>query len=258
MPKDIFYGGNTGRISCYFWDDETDGGGYRGGIDVGGSGDISDNQGPELTLYFDGFEDFMTGGMVYEEPKLVAEVRDDKTGVNITGEIGHKIILTLDGTQKEDVTDYFKYDEGSYLEGKVEYALTGVGVGDHDLSLKIWDNANNSAVQSMDFRIIPEGELRLEEVLNYPNPFETSTTFTFKLSRDAEISIKIFTVDGRLIRRLDNIFGEPGFNMIPWDGRDDVGDELANGVYLYKLTATVHTGEREHTEEEIGRLMVMR
>ncbi len=258
MPKDIFYGGHTGRITCYFWDDEIDGAGYRDDIEVGGSSELVDNQGPEIALLFDGLDNFITGGMVPEEPILVAEVQDDKSGINITGEIGHKIILTIDGDRKEDATDYFQYDEGSYLGGKVQYPLTGVGIGDHDLSMKVWDNANNSSIQSIAFRVIPEGDIRIEEVLNYPNPFAGPTTFTFKLNRDADVAIKVFTVDGRLIRQIEGILGEPGFNMIPWDGRDDMGDELANGVYLYKVMARVYAGDKELKEEVIGRLMVMR
>ena len=258
MPKDILYGGQTGRITCYYWSDEADGAGYWDNIVVGGSGDLVDIEGPEITLFFEGREDFVSGQLITGDPELVAEIKDSQSGINITGEIGHKIILTLDGEEKINVTDYFQYDEGSYLQGKIHYELTGLESGDHDLTLKVWDNANNSAVQAITFRVIPQGELRIEEVLNYPNPFRSSTYFTFQLSTDAEVVIKVFTVDGRLIRRFEPIMADPGFNMIPWDGRDDVGDELGNGVYLYKITARSHEGETESKVEVVGRLMVMR
>ncbi len=258
MPKDIFYGGHTGRITCYYWNEEADGGGYWGDIEIGGSSDLEDARGPDISLYFEGREDFVTGGMISGKPKLVAGIVDNKSGINITGEIGHKIILTLDGEDKTDVTDYFHYDQGSYLQGKIHYPLSDIESGEHELNLKAWDNANNSSEQSILFRVTPQGKLLIEEVLNYPNPFHSSTHFTFQLNLDADVTIKVFTVDGRLLRQFDSIMGEPGFNLIPWDGRDDMGDELANGVYLYKIIARAHGEEEEMRTEVIGRCMVMR
>ncbi|MFC1501881.1 type IX secretion system sortase PorU [bacterium] len=263
IPKDITYGGHTGRLSCYFWDENQDGCGYLDNIEVGGSTSLNDTEGPDIILYFSGQDDFITGGMVSEKPELIASIQDDSSGINITGEIGHKIMLTLDGSEQEDITSYFEYDEGSFLKGELLYPLTAIAEGEHNIFLKAWDNANNSTTQSLMFQVISEEELRLENVLNYPNPFDytTGTHFTFQLNLDAEIEIKIFTVSGRLIKQLDGIWGEPGFNMVPeegWDGRDDMGDELANGVYLYKVIAKAHTGEKELRKEVIGRAMIMR
>lgn len=258
VPKDILYGGHTGRIHCYFQDDVTDGAGYQDDIEVGGSSNLIDLDGPDVDIYFDGLDDFITGGMVPENPVFKADVVDDKSGINITGEIGHKIILTLDGLEKIDITEYFRYDQGSYLQGQIEYPLSNLEEGEHELHLKIWDNANNSAEQSLTFRVIPGDEMRLERVLNYPNPFQTSTHFTFHLNRDADIEIKIFTVNGLLIRRLEGFLGEPGFNMIAWDGLDEMGDELANGVYLYKVIARAQEGTDTITSEKIERLMIVR
>jgi hypothetical protein len=258
VPKDISYGGNTARISCYYWSDTDDGAGYINNIPVGGSVALDDFQGPEITIYFTGRESFISGDMIPMDPELVVDIQDDKSGINITGEIGHKIMLTLDNENPVDITEYFNYNEGSYLKGSLTYPLSGVGEGMHHLSLKAWDNANNSNLLSVDFKVVPEDELRLEEVLNYPNPMASSTHFTFQLNQDAEVEIKLYTVSGRLIKRIDGIWGTPGFNMIPWDGFDDQGDQLANGVYLYKVIAKTQLSGKEKKAEVIGRLMVMR
>ena len=69
------------------------------------------------------------------------------------------------------------------------------------------------------------------------------------------MTIKIYTVSGRLIKILPNLPGDPGFNASPWDGLDEDGDRLANGVYLYKILARGTGGQRK---EQIGRLFVMR
>jgi hypothetical protein len=73
---------------------------------------------------------------------------------------------------------------------------------------------------------------------NYPNPFANETFFTFKLTQiPDELKIKIFTIAGRLVRELKFNREELNFdfNRIYWDGRDEDGDLLANGVYLYKI-----------------------
>jgi flagellar hook assembly protein FlgD len=82
----------------------------------------------------------------------------------------------------------------------------------------------------------------LLNVFNYPNPFKNDTYFTFELhgvQPPEEFKIKVFTVAGRLIRD----FSIPqsnlkiGFNRFYWDGRDQDGDEIANGVYFYKIAS---------------------
>lgn len=81
--------------------------------------------------------------------------------------------------------------------------------------------------------------MKVMNVFNYPNPFKDETHFTFRLTQiPDELSIKIFTVAGRLIKVIDKTSAELNmdFNKIYWDGRDEDGDPIANGVYLYRVT----------------------
>ena len=87
---------------------------------------------------------------------------------------------------------------------------------------------------------------------------QNETHFTFQINRDAEIDIKIFTVSGRQIQHIRGFWANPGFNQIPWDGRDEVGDAIANGIYLFKIQAKVLDGDKTIKKTEIGRLMVIR
>ena len=101
--------------------------------------------------------------------------------------------------------------------------------------------------------------LVVSNVVNFPNPFKEETNFTFQLlGSDAatQIEIKIYTITGRLIRTLDNLSPpDNGFNYdYPWDGRDDDGDIVANGVYLYKL---IIRNEKEQ-KEVIEKMVVLR
>ena len=85
---------------------------------------------------------------------------------------------------------------------------------------------------------VVSSEAKVLNVYNYPNPFSENTYFTFKLTQiPDEISINVYTVAGRLIKKL-NISGSElniDFNRVFWDGKDADGDEIANGVYFYKM-----------------------
>ena len=77
---------------------------------------------------------------------------------------------------------------------------------------------------------------------NYPNPFKDGTYFTFIVTGDKipdQLYLKIYTVAGRLIRTINvssaELGSDVGFKRIYWDGKDEDGDEIANGVYFYKV-----------------------
>ena len=72
---------------------------------------------------------------------------------------------------------------------------------------------------------------------NYPNPFNLSTTIQFELNSRAPVRLRIYNILGREVYR--EAFGvlSAGRYTIDWNGRDERGDELASGVYLYSLTA---------------------
>ena len=97
-------------------------------------------------------------------------------------------------------------------------------------------------------------DLRLERVLNYPNPMATSTDFTFLMSRPSEVTIKIFTLSGRLVRLIDVPSGRAGYNQIHWDGLDSQGRTIANGTYIY----TVSAGDGMNSVREKETLIVYR
>lgn len=258
VPKDLSYGGTLGRLSGYFWNDMTDGFGYKDSLCTGGSVVMEDTLGPEIALGFVGYEMLQPGAMVSGDLVLLAKIQDDKSGINLTGEIGHTLMLWLDDQPGINVTDYFQYAPGEFLKGELRYPLGTLSEGNHRILLKVWDNANNSSTTECEFRYISSDVLVLENVLNYPNPMSHSTHFTFDINQSAEVEIKIFTVDGRLVRKLDRTFVNPGFNMIFWDGRDEAGDFLSNGVYLYKIIAKNRMSNRRLETSKIGKLMVYR
>lgn len=98
----------------------------------------------------------------------------------------------------------------------------------------------------------------IERIYNYPNPFTDETWFTYELRGNTlpdEVKIKIFTIAGRLIKEIDipSASMQIGLNKIYWDGRDADGDEIANGVYLYKLI-TKYKDKTKTTIEKIAKV----
>ena len=100
-----------------------------------------------------------------------------------------------------------------------------------------------------------EEPVSITHLLNVPNPIRTNTVFTYNLAQAPDqVTVKIYTVSGRLIRTIEDASARRGYNETDWDARDENGERLANGVYFYK--AIVKTGA--HRIEKIGRLAILR
>ena len=124
----------------------------------------------------------------------------------------------------------------------------------------------------MTFEVIHESTIT--HMMNYPNPFSTSTRFVFTLTGSEvpdEIIIQIMTVTGRVVREITE--DELGMIRIgrniseyAWNGTDEFGDPLANGVYLYRVKAQINgedikhrdSGADEYFRKEFGKMYLMR
>lgn len=258
VPKDINFSYGPGKISYYADNTITDAGGEDkrfviGGIDPVG---INDLVGPDIELYLND-ESFVSGGITDETPKLIAKLFDEN-GINTVGNgIGHDLMAIIDDETANPIVlnEYYTADLDSYKSGEVRYNMPTLEPGEHTLTLKAWDVNNNSSTVSIDFIVQENEEIVLAHVLNYPNPFTTSTHFFFEHNQacsELETQIQIFTVSGRLIKTINQTVHNEGFRSegIPWDGRDDFGDQLAKGVYIYCLKVKSPTGEKaEHIEK---------
>jgi len=132
--------------------------------------------------------------------------------------------------------------------------------GGHTLDLKAWDVYNNSSTKSLDFVVAPSAELALAHVLNYPNPFTTSTQFFFEHNRPCsilDVQVQVFTVAGRLVKTLSRQLACDGYRSEPlaWDGLDDQGDKLGRGVYVYRLSVANEQGE---AADKVEKLVILR
>ncbi len=251
VPKDISYQIGRGKISYYATDKVLDANGSNFNFMVGGTADSvnADNIGPEVKLYMDDYK-FVYGGLTNENPLFIAKLFDEN-GVNTIGRgIGRELMLVIDGdnTKAIPVNDYYKAQTNSYQQGEVRYPLKNLSAGKHTATLKAWDTYNNSSEITTEFIVATSENLALQHVLNYPNPFSTNTTFHFdhnKVGENLTVSLQIFTISGKLAKTLtyQTVATQSHFDQLTWNGTDDYGDRLANGVYIYKIKVRSDAGK---------------
>lgn len=263
VPKDISYQYGFGRISYYAENGLEDASGNYENVIIGGFSNnaIADNTGPEVKLYMND-EKFVLGGTTNENPSLYAKLKD-LTGINTVGNgIGHDISAVLDESTSKSIilNDYYESDLNSYKSGSIKYPFSKLSEGKHTLNLKVWDVYNNSSHSYTEFIVAPSAELALSHVLNYPNPFTTKTSFYFEHNQFSElldVQIQIFTVSGKLVKTINTYVYTDGFRSQPidWDGRDEYGDVIGKGVYIYRLKVRISNGS---TADKIEKLVLLK
>ncbi|HAV28612.1 MAG TPA: hypothetical protein DCW93_01710 [Saprospirales bacterium] len=246
VPKDINYAYGPGRISYYATNpDRVDAKGSSDEFIIGGTSNniIQDNQGPEIQIFMND-ESFVYGGITNTDPVLLIKL-EDENGINVAGtSIGHDLSGTLDEDNQGTfiMNDFYEATVDNFREGSARYPISGLESGRHSIAVKAWDVLNNSSEARSEFVVIKDGDNVLEHVLNYPNPFTTSTNFQFEhdlTSTELDILITIYTISGKVIKTIEATKYATGFRIddIHWDGTDDFGSDIGKGVYLYKIKA---------------------
>jgi hypothetical protein len=263
VPKDISYENQKGKIVVYFYNDNTDGVGTVSNFTVGGTNSsvVNDGKGPEIEIFFDN-ENFQDAYLVNPNFTLIAKLNDE-VGINTTGTgIGHKLegILNDDLNKTYDFTNYFVGDLNSGgKSGVVKYLFSSMEPGDYKIKVKAWDVFNNYSSQETYFTVVSaDGGIAIRDVYNYPNPFASNTTFTFQhnISGAINVKIRIYTIAGRMIKEITQNDLMNKFVRIDWDGRDEDGNAIGNGTYLYKMT--VESSDGKSKDSVLGKLAVIK
>jgi hypothetical protein len=157
------------------------------------------------------------------------------------------------------LNDYYTADLNTYRSGKVNFPYSSLTEGRHTLRLKVWDVYDNSSQSYTEFVVSSSAQLALKHVLNYPNPFSTHTSFFFEdneCCQSLNVEVEIFTVTGKLVKTISTSIFTDGYRSPPidWDGRDDFGDKIGRGVYVYKLTVHSQAGG---TSEKLEKLVIL-
>ncbi len=139
-------------------------------------------------------------------------------------------------------------DSGSDVKNVQLVFTPELAAGKHQLYLKTADVNGNIAQKTLNFTVAEGFDLIVYG--NYPNPFKDQTIISYYIESNGEIdhlSVKIYTTSGRLIRSkmldldptiLDDNLLEPNYHELVWDGTDDDGNQVANGVYFAIIKAS--------------------
>jgi len=76
---------------------------------------------------------------------------------------------------------------------------------------------------------------------NFPNPFNATTTIRYALPDNAQVRLEVFNVLGQKVKTLVDEFQTAGYKQVVWDGRNDRGDQVASGIYFYRINAGKNT-----------------
>lgn len=258
VPRDIDYRVGNGRISYYTDNGVMDGNGVLTNIIVGGTGTGNgDVTGPEIKGYLND-EKFVNGSLTNPSPVLIVKL-SDSSGINILGNgIGHDLVAILDNEESKPfiLNDAYQADIDDYRKGTVRFQLPLLEPGQHTLRIKAWDVMNNSTEKLLEFRVEQTENLVLDHVLNYPNPFTTNTSFWFEHNHPGEelqVFIQVYTVSGKLVKTLRETIFSTGnrSSEVNWNGRDEYGDRLGRGVYIYRLKVRTANGKSAEKWEKL-------
>ncbi|MEO1253691.1 MAG: C25 family cysteine peptidase, partial [Bacteroidota bacterium] len=208
-----------------------------------------DETNPVLDVTFDGYH-ILDGDIVSPDPNIVVQMRDDNPFISKNDTTGINISLKPPGDGSQFQRINFSDPRMNYTQAtgnqdfQIEYQPGPLEDGIYGLRVQAEDESGNRAGEEpyeITFEVISESTVT--HFYPYPNPFSTSCRFVFTLTGSEipdEVKIQIMTVSGRVVREITQDEIGPiriGNNITEyaWDGRDEFGDQLANGVYFYRV-----------------------
>jgi hypothetical protein len=247
---------------------------------------LGDNENPILDVTFNGYH-ILNGDLIDprsdvlitlkdENPYLIMEDEDDTAnfGIYLTDPNGVQMRLNFRNSIGEPLMEWIPADPGN-KKFKIVYTGDFKLNGTYRLLVQGVDKSGNT---SGDFEYDIEFEVdhnsAITHLMNYPNPFSTSTQFVFTLSGATipdEFTIQIMTVTGKVVREitkdeLGDIRIGRNISEYRWNGTDEFGDALANGVYLYRVIVKIDNETIDHREsgadqyftKQFGKMYLMR
>lgn len=246
MPSEITNNYSPAMLSLYAYDSDTQ-------AEANGSTDklyvygydydsMEDLDGPVI-------ESFGVGAPTVHSDPVAMAVFSDESGINISdAAIGHKMTLILDsGKVYDDVSQYYFPDPYDETKGSIAYPLLGLAPGSHEMTLTVWDNANNSTSATVNFNV----------GLNM-RPSVAELTSLYSRERD-QLSVKIttdralctlgcrlecFDLNGHLLWSMERkAYSDSNstFSFV-WDLNDTNGNRLGRGIYSLRATVTDESG----------------
>lgn len=211
-----------------------------------------DNLNPLLDVTFDGVH-ILNNDIVSAKPHILMKLKDDSRFLALDDTSLLKVHVRYpDGTVRAFSfnNDTLRFTPSSLTSGgtdntaTIDFNPSFLEDGNYELIVSGRDKSGNAAGQAeytVSFKII--NKPMISNMFNYPNPFTTSTAFVFTLTGSdipQNIRIQILTITGKIVREITKEELGPiriGRNIteFKWDGTDQYGQKLANGVYLYRV-----------------------
>ena len=215
----------------------------------------TDSTPPALSLTVEN-QGFIDGDYISDSPTFTARI-EDANGIDPHPD---KIILTQNRkrvTQDEYTISTSATNTNLLL---ITYSpATALQAGDLRIRLQAHDANGNVGDAELNAKVT--GGFEIKNIANFPNPFQPGqgkgkgTDFAYYLTQGADkVSLKIYTLTGKLITSVDTLDASTSYNEYHFDGLDADGEPLANGVYIYKFTATKDT-ERV---QKVGKIVVIK
>ncbi len=243
---------------------------------------VKDDRNPILDVTFDGVH-IMDGDIVSSKPEIIMTLLDDNDYLLLSDTSLFRVFLRFPDVEEElveyevdgNILSFYPASIGGDNKARMEFNPDLLEDGVYQLVVRAEDAAGNKSGEveyRVDFEIITKTSV--SNVLNYPNPFSTSTQFVFTLTGESVpdyMKIQIMTVSGKIIREITMDELGPikvGNNMteFKWNGTDEYGDKLANGVYLYRVVTRKDDAEYEkydtntnqYFKNGFGKMMILR
>ena len=258
VPKDVNFNNETGLIRYYFNNGTSDGNGTYANIHFNGTENLStsDMKGPAIRLYLEN-NSFRESATVSANPLLMVYLTDE-SGINSSGiGIGHDITLEMDGNSfdRVNLNGFYRSDASTWQSGTLFYPLSSLEKGSHSLTFKVWDSVNNSSVFTVSFKV--SGELIIEDLHNYPNPFSDQTRIVVTHNRYDElmtVDLEVMDIAGRVVHKSQQLLPSRGYeiNDLYWNPNLS-GYYPANGVYIYRITLT---DQADQKSRKAGRMLL--
>jgi len=234
---------------------------------------------PLLDVTFDGIR-ILNGDLVSAKPNVLISLKDENKFLALNDTSAFTVHLKYPG-QSTGKRIYFVNDlvftPASLPNNscKINYNPTLLNDGMYELSVQGKDRtANRSGSTEYKIQFEVKNKPSVTSVLNYPNPFSTNTKFVFTLT-GSEVpdvfTIQIMTVSGKVVKEitkeeLGNVHIGRNITDYSWDGKDEFGDKLGNGVYLYKVITRLNnnsvekagTSADKYFVKDFGKMVIMR
>ncbi|WP_157975943.1 C25 family cysteine peptidase [Lewinella sp. IMCC34191] len=213
---------------------------------------------PDLKVYFDGRR-ISNGELVSAKPEILIQLRDENQFRRLDDSSAYEIELVHPGQNRsgeriqmsDERVEYIPAPSTGENMAEIYFRPELPQDGTYQLKVQAKDRSNNKSGRfeyEQEFEVL--NEQLITNVLTYPNPFTTQTRFVYTLTGSAVpevFRIQIMTVSGRVVRDIDLLAYEDikigtHQTQYSWDGTDEYGDQLANGVYLYRVITADDSG----------------